>query len=771
MQADFFYLGRVASAVLFFIFADPVAVTAAEFSGALRCRACHEREFRAWKGSDHDRAMMLAAEDGAILGDFGDARVESGGVAARFFRRDAGFFATLEELDGSTHEVEIVHAFGTGPLQQYLVRGSAGRLQALTFAWDSRPRASGGQRWFSLQIEGEVAPGDPLHWGGAAFRWNRMCADCHSTALRKEFRPAEQAYETAYAELDVACEACHGPGSAHIAWAAAGAEEPHNGFGIVLRGRGAWHREEGATVAEPVVGHGAAGTAELEVCAPCHARRSQIGDPLAAHGRFLDAHRPQFLEEGLYFPDGQIQDEVYVYGSFLQSRMFAAGVTCSDCHDPHSLVLREEGNALCSGCHAPATYDTDKHHFHAAATPGARCVSCHMPERTYMGVDPRRDHGFRVPRADLALELGVPLPCLDCHTERDAAWAATILESRGAQADRPPTFPRAFAAARRGAPGSREDLIRILRSTEEPGIARATAAALLASYPGTATNEAVAQAARDDDPLVRLGAASALGVLPLRERLGVGVALLGDAVLAVRIEAARVLGDAPPALLGESGAAALAAALQEYRAAQERNADWPAAQLNLGLLAARRGDLEGARAAYSAALRVGPEFLPGYVNLADLLRQSGEEAQAEVILRRGLAQAPDSADLRHALGLLLVRQGDATAALVELARAAELAPQEPRYIYVLAVAKHSSDDLGGAREMLQAGLERHPQDAALLELAVSLSLESGALAAARGYAERLLLLRPDDLRLRKLVQDLDVAAAKESAGEKGASAR
>ncbi|MFP6663137.1 MAG: tetratricopeptide repeat protein [Deltaproteobacteria bacterium] len=770
MQSAFFRFLGLAGAVFLFLF--PAPVRAAEFSGALRCRGCHEAEFRAWQGSDHDRAMMLAAEEGAVLGDFGDARVESGGVAARFFRRDGGFFAVLHELDGTTQEVEIVHAFGTEPLQQYLVHGSSGRLQALTFAWDSRPQDAGGQRWFSLQVEGEAAPGDPLHWDGVAFRWNRMCADCHSTALRKEFRLAEKAYETAYAEIDVACESCHGPGSAHIAWAETGAAPPGNGFAIQLRGRGSWHRQEGARIAERAAGQGAESTAELQVCAPCHARRSQIGDPLAAHGRFLDAYRPQLLDEGLYFPDGQIQDEVYVYGSFLQSRMFAAGVTCSDCHDPHSLALREEGNALCGGCHGAATFDTAEHHFHETGTAGARCVSCHMPERTYMKVDPRRDHGFRVPRADLALELGVPLPCLDCHADRDAAWARTILEARGAQVDRPPAFPRALAAGRRGAAGARADLIRILRSSGEPGIARASAAALLASYPGTATDKALAEAARDGDALVRMGAASALEVLPPRERLRVGVALLGDATLAVRIEAGRALGDAPPEALGESGAAALAAALAEYRAAQQRNADWPEAHLNLGLLAARRGDLEVADAAYREALRVGPEFLPSYVNLADLLRQNGDETGAEEILRRGLARAPGSADLRHALGLALVRQGDTVAALSELARAAELAPQEPRYAYVLTVAKHSSGDLEGARELLQRALARHPQDAALLELGVSLSLQSGARAAVRGYAERLLLLRPNDPQLRKLMRDLDAAAAGgRSSDEKGARAR
>ena len=139
---------------------------------------------------------------------------------------------------------------------------------------------------------------------------------------------------------------------------------------------------------------------------------------------FLDAYLPALLEPGLYHSDGQIDGEVYEYGSFLQSRMHAASVTCSDCHDPHSLKLRAEGNALCAQCHLPERFDLSAHHNHEPGSAGAQCVNCHMPTKTYMVVDARRDHSIRVPRPDLSISLGTPNACTPCHADRPAQWAA-----------------------------------------------------------------------------------------------------------------------------------------------------------------------------------------------------------------------------------------------------------------------------------------------------------------------------------------------------------
>ena len=202
---------------------------------------------------------------------------------------------------------------------------------------------------------------------------------------------------------------------------------------------------------------------EVEMCGRCHARRGQFSDDYV-HGRPLgDTHRVALLEDRLYHPDGQIRDEVYEYGSFLQSKMFHRGVTCSDCHDPHSLKLRAPGYQVCLGCHAAHKYAAPTHHFHQPGSRGADCIGCHMPTTTYMVVDPRHDHSLRVPRPDLSVKLGVPNACTRCHAGRpgrvggQAEWRpGTGTTPRGYQRyGEALGRPRSAVRARRAAAGRR----------------------------------------------------------------------------------------------------------------------------------------------------------------------------------------------------------------------------------------------------------------------------------------------------------------------------
>ncbi|MHC5068318.1 MAG: ammonia-forming cytochrome c nitrite reductase subunit c552, partial [Planctomycetota bacterium] len=184
-----------------------------------------------------------------------------------------------------------------------------------------------------------------------------------------------------------------------------------------------WRFEPGATTATSA--SAASNKLQVDSCARCHARRGQIHDDAYTFGDdFLDHHHPSLMISPLYHPDGQILDEDYVYGSFLQSAMYHAGVTCADCHDVHSTRTHVEGNALCARCHLPSTYDTPEHHFHPTDSTGASCADCHMPETVYMGVDWRRDHSMRVPRPDLSLRHGTPNACTTCHSDQDDAWAS-----------------------------------------------------------------------------------------------------------------------------------------------------------------------------------------------------------------------------------------------------------------------------------------------------------------------------------------------------------
>ncbi|MEK7317303.1 MAG: cytochrome c3 family protein, partial [Candidatus Eisenbacteria bacterium] len=391
------------------------------FVGTATCKECHAGAYEAWRGSDHDLAMMVATAE-SVLGDFADATFTHQGVTSRFYRREGRYFVATEGTDGRPGEFEIAYTFGVRPLQQYLVPFPGGRLQALPVAWDTARR-----RWFHLYPDQKIPPADWLHWTRNGQNWNGMCAECHSTNLRKNYDPESATYATTWSDLNVGCEACHGPASSHLAWAKKPPEERQAADrGLVVATRGISARRT------------------VELCAACHSRRAELGDYDHAAANLLDQMLPSLLDEGLYEADGQQKDEVYTYGSFVQSRMYARGLHCGDCHDPHAAKLRAPGNTGCVRCHNPAgaalregidgagllrkEYDSPSHHFHRAGERGSACVDCHAPPRTYMIVDPRHDHSFRIPRPDLTATTGSPNACNGCHANRSTAWASASVE-------------------------------------------------------------------------------------------------------------------------------------------------------------------------------------------------------------------------------------------------------------------------------------------------------------------------------------------------------
>jgi len=728
------------------------SAAAPDWVGAARCAGCHARETAAWRGSHHDRAME---EPAARLGDFADARFEQPGSATRFFERDDRAFVNTAGPDGRLADFEVAYTFGFTPLQQVLLPLPGGRLQALSVAWDARAREAGGQRWYSLYPDEVVPPGDVLHWTMPSQNWNGGCAECHSTNLRKGYDLASDAYRTTWSDLDVACEACHGPGSRHVAWAEGGAPPGEPGLTVRLGDEpGRWLRAEGEAIARrepPLRRH-----VELEVCAPCHARRSQLREGRMAGEPFLDTHRPALLEPGLYEADGQIRGEVYELGSFLQSRMYAAGVVCSDCHEPHGLALRAESNVLCGQCHSPAAFDTPAHHRHAPGSAAAACASCHMPARTYMGVDVRHDHSFRVPRPDLSVALGTPNACTDCHAGETARWAAAAaLRWFPAGRSGAPHFAAALHSGREGLIGAEPALRLLAGDAAQPAIARATALTLLTAPDLPATADAIRGGLGDADPLVRLGALVAAEGLEPSARLAAAKPLLADPLLAVRSDAARVLADVPPELWSPPERSRLAAALAEYRAAQAVTADRAEAHVNLGGLAARQGDLDAARAAYETALRLRPWFVPAYANLADLERMAGREDAAEAALRQALVAAPEQPEPHFALGLLLVRTGRRDEALAELARAAALAPENGRFALALALALDERGQRERALATLEAALARRPGDRDLRATAALLARDHGRANVALQHARALAEAWPDDPRALELLASFE----------------
>ena len=480
---------------------------------------------------------------------------------------------------------------------------------------------------------------------------------------------------------------------------------------------------------------------EIEVCAQCHARRGQIAEGYQAGKPFLDHYRPALLTPPLYHSDGQQRGEVYNWGSFLQSKMYASGVTCSDCHNPHSGKLRAEGNTLCATCHLPSKYDTTAHHHHKPASAGASCVGCHMPTTTYMVVDPRHDHSLRIPRPDLSVKFGTPNACNGCHTNRDARWAAKQVNQwyrhdlQGYQ-----RFAEGFAAAEAHALDAQKQLRAIAGDPAQPTIARATALAEI----NASNSRILAESLRDPNSVVRLGALQALANAPLDTRLPLAAPLLADPLRAVRIAAVSLLAAIPAGQLTPEQQAAFERASAEYVETQRYNADRAEARVNLGTFYANRGDAAKGEEEIKAAIRLEPFFIPAYVNLADLYRAGGRDADGERILREGLKVAPKSAMLHHALGLALVRMKRSGEALGELEHATILEPGNTRFAYVYGVALHSTGKADAAIARLEKALAAHPNDRNILEALASFHEARGERASAKNYTDRLRVLSERD---------------------------
>jgi len=731
-------------------------VSEPEFTGGKVCAECHQGEYDQWLGSHHDLAMQEAAGE-TVLGDFGGAELDYYGRKSRFYMQDDRFMVETDGPDGEPGEYEIKYTFGVYPLQQYLVEFPGGRLQALGIAWDGRPAGEGGQRWFHLYPDQEIVSTNTLHWTGMDQNWNHMCADCHSTRLRKNYDLETNTYKTSWSEINVSCEACHGPGSEHVKWAETKDSGAVSGNGLVVdlgeRKGVSWNIDAGsgnAVRSRPIGGH-----KEVDVCAQCHSRRSEIAEDYFHGKSLLDSYIPSLLDEGVYYPDGQIQAEDYEYGSFVQSRMYHQGVTCSDCHNPHSLELRAEGNALCGQCHSAARYDAPMHHNHKTGSAGASCAACHMPETMYMQIDGRRDHGIRVPRPDLTVKIGVPNACGKCHTDRSPEWAASEISGwEGGDYKGYQDYAEALNAGRTGAAGAEELLMSLAGNEGAPSIARATALKNLGDYVSPSSLPALEESLKNGDPLLREAALDALYHAPPETRLTLALPLLKDPVLGVRLKAVSILTGVPKANMTPAQVRMLSEGFGEFVKSQMVNADRPESHVNLGLAYTELGQFAEAEKSYKTAMRIAPSFTPAYVNLADLYRIEGRDAEGEGLLRKAIDIAPGNADAYHALGLLLIRQKNVPGAMNALGEAVELSPDNARYSYVYAVALNETGKPDEALTVLEEANSRNPNDREILYALTVFNANSGDLAAARRYAEKLHELSPDDPAVKKLLNDL-----------------
>jgi len=712
------------------------AVTAeATFVGRAECARCHANETKAWTGSHHDKAMTEATE-ATVRGDFSGITFQGDGMKARFFRDASKFLIETEGPDGKTAVFQVAYTFGWDPLQQYLIRFPGGRLQAFSLAWDVP-----GKRWFFLYPGKKIPRSDWLHWTRNAQNWNGMCAECHSTNLIKGFDPQTDSYQTTWSELDVSCEACHGPGSRHVAWAevpAMGRASLDNA-GLVMKASGITNRQL------------------VELCAPCHSRRTELGDYDHRRSQLLDNHLPVLLTEGVYYPDGQIQDEDFEYGSFVQSKMFRMGVRCTDCHDAHTLKLRKDGNGVCLQCHAANAYDDARHHFHkkqwkGQPSAGALCVSCHMPKSPFMVVHWRADHSIRIPRPDLTRDIGVPNACSRCHADKPLSWVTGAYDKWYGTA-RKPHYGTVIAAGRRVDPAAKPDLLRLAGDTLSPTMVRATSLSLLGRYGGADVIAAFRRALLDEEPLIRRTAVAEVPIEDEAERAARLAPLLADPYRAVRLEAAAQLAGTSPARLRPYQQDALATAIADYVKAMEYSLDFSSAGHNLGLLYERLGDTARAEEYYRRAVAVDDLWYPPKVNLALLLARQGKNGEAEKLLREVLAANPQEAQVAYSLGLLVAETGNMEEAAALLARAAAGLPSYTRAAYNAGLALSRVGRNTEAERLLRRAVELDPSSYDVVFALGDFLLRQGRLADVGPIADRLVAIdpsRPEAGQLRSL---------------------
>jgi tetratricopeptide (TPR) repeat protein/ssDNA-binding Zn-finger/Zn-ribbon topoisomerase 1 len=678
----------------------PEGKTAA-YVGRNTCAECHQTEVKAWTGSHHDAAMQEATPE-TVLGNFKDQTLEHFGVKTRMFERAGKYWVEAQNAEGKPEEYPIKYTFGVEPLQQYLVEFPGGRLQVLPVCWDTVQK-----RWFHLHPDEPIAPGDALHWTSWPQTWNHMCAECHSTNLQKNYDPATNTYKTTYSEIDVSCEACHGPGSLHVE---------------VAKNKSLfWDRRYGKGLQVNLKDTN--NRTQIDTCAQCHSRSALIAAGLEPGKKLADYKMVHLLDGNLYHDDGQIRDEVFEHGSFLQSKMFRKNIKCTDCHDPHTAKLKFQGNQTCTSCHQhPAgKYDTPLHHHHPVGSTGAQCVNCHMPQETYMVVHRRHDHSLRVPRPDLTVKIGTPNACNQCHDtlskpdlqdkspeQRALYMASKVVEWYGPKRSDETHYGEILQAARQSKPTVLSQLIKLTKGNDVGPNVRATAVQLLGNYlegdGSTASIDAIATASKDSEAMVR---AAAVSVMPAQDLLKHGERLLQDPIRDVRRQATMLFNTLPPEQWPANIAALMPAATKDYIQGQQAVNDTPEGNSNLGMLAYNQGDAARADEYFAHALKLFP-LAPDAANFrARALMRQGKETDAERVLRDALTRNLKMVEnLRDGLKLIYAsKPRDRRVRDIELAQH-NIAGLELDLALLIAEKTSRYDE---AIELLHSALKRHPQ--------------------------------------------------------------
>jgi tetratricopeptide (TPR) repeat protein len=730
----------------------------AVFVGGKECISCHIREYNLWKKSNHDNSMD-SASDSTVLGDFNNAELELSGVKHKFYKRDGKFFVFTKGEGGNMAEYEVKYTFGIKPLQQYLVPFEKGKYQCLPIAWDTEKK-----KWFDMASmvysPEELKPNSYFYWTNQSQNWNGMCAECHSTNLQKNYNPKNDSYGTTWSDIDVNCESCHGPGSKHLVWAKTGngSEENEDTKGLVLKTRGTTSKQY------------------VDACAPCHSRRTSFGPDGHSESNYFNKYRPSNISAPVYYADGQILEENYEYGSFLQSKMYMHDVKCSDCHDSHSLKFKFEGNALCTQCHKTEEFDTYRHHFHkyknetgnpvtnvfgekVPVGEGVLCVNCHMPGRYYMGIDFRRDHSLRIPRPDLSIKYNVPNACNTCHADKSNQWSENYIEKYFGE-NRKYTYEIPLIEGSLQKAGADTSLIRIIKSDLYPEIVRATAIQYLSAYINNPEAVSLIQEMLTAaEPLMREAAINAYSSNSTAVLVYNMINLLNDPVKMVRIAAASKLSAVTKDNFTKEQFELLSKILEEYLSTILYTEDFPTGKYNLGNFYANRGNYPEAIVFYNNAIKMDSMFYPAKSNLALLYYNTEAFENAEKLFINLIKNHPEYTEGYYYLGLLYAEQKKYNEAADVLEKGVIINSSNKKIYYNLGIIYQYLQDFSKAESNLMKAYSFSPDEFEILYALSDFYIKKQDYRNARKYAEEIKKKYPsnkDGIKLLNYIEKLTV---------------
>ncbi|WP_051892246.1 tetratricopeptide repeat protein [Arenibacter algicola] len=708
------------------VFTSTESIDDNNFVGNKNCKECHVKEFETWKGSDHDNSMQVANRK-TILAKFEGERFKSQGITSRFFQKEKEFYVNTEGPDGEYHDYKIVYVFGIRPLQQYIVQFPKGRYQCLRTAWDTQKN-----KWFDLYPNFKIVHSEWLHWSRGGMNWNNMCSDCHSTNVRKNYNPNDRSYSTKFSEINVSCETCHGPGKRHI--------NEVKSLGSTYDSLSGYMQMTAKTNAHKLV----------DECARCHMRREQISEGFNFEGTMMDHYFPQLIESPIYYPDGQISDEDYVYGSFIQSKMYQNNVSCKDCHDSHSLKLKFEGNKLCLQCHQPK-YDHVDHHRHKSGGEGAKCINCHMPGKFYMGNDFRRDHSFRIPRPDLSIKYSTPNACTQCHTDKTEQWAWQAFKKNYGVPDYV-HFSEKLVPGIIGDPDAANGLLELAHDQDLPEMARASAVKVLVNYQVQDDLNTFIALLSDQSPLVRGAALDVLGQINSMNYTEYLLPRLKDGKRANRVKAFYALASVGEFQIPNEYKTEYGKVEKEFMAYLRINGDFSGGQGRKAAYYERKGDLDLAMEAYVEALKIDKDNNMIRSNLANLYYRLGDTQNAEKAFREIIEQEPEFGGSYYSLALLLSELGRMNDAVIEMEHAHRLMPSNIRAIYNLGLLYQKVGKPKEAENILSSGLWVDAENEDILYALAFLYLQEKQKENALQTAKRIIALYPNKSEYQNLLR-------------------